>query len=75
MDPLTEKLFAELKKQHGEHLDLKNHSYYLFFKDGLFTVYFDEDEKTIKVEINMLGDSGRVYFTDKKIEVEFQGGD
>ncbi|MDM8100968.1 hypothetical protein [Oceanobacillus oncorhynchi] len=78
MDPLTKILFAELKKQHGQDLDLENHNYYLFYQDGLFEVSLDEDEKELKVNIVLLGDSGRVYFTDKNLNDEvamLQGGE
>lgn len=61
-------LNKELKKQHGGELDLKNHKYYLFYQDGLFQLSVEDGE--LKVEVVYLGESARVYFTDKKLTDE-----
>jgi hypothetical protein len=70
MRGITDVLVAELKEKHGEELDLKNHHYFLFYKDGLFEMYFDEDEETLKVDVTLLGDSTRIYHTEKSMEEE-----
>lgn len=72
MNELTEKLLQELKDQHGEQLDLENHHYFLFYQDGLFQFYLDEDEKAIKVEVTLLGDAARVYNSDKSMAEELE---
>ncbi|MFD1203558.1 hypothetical protein ACFQ38_00205 [Sporosarcina contaminans] len=72
MDELTKTLLDELEKKHGEELNLNDHHYFLFYKDGLFQIYFDEDEKTIKVDVDFMGDAGKVYFTDKRMEEELE---
>lgn len=67
MNELTEKLLQELRDLHGEELDLEEHHYFLFYKDGLFQFYLDEDEKSIKVDVTLMGDAARVYRTDKSM--------
>lgn len=73
---ITDELFRELKAKHGENLNLKDHHYFLFYQDGLFEVYLDEEESTINVEVKAMGDSAKVYFTEKKMmeELEIFGG-
>lgn len=72
MDELTRTLLEELEKKHEGKLDLEEHHYFLFYKDGLFQVYFDADEKTIKVDVTFMGDAAKVYFTEKKMEEELE---
>jgi hypothetical protein len=63
-----EKLMELLEFKHGK-LNVKNDVYYLFLKDGLFSLWYDEDEKQIKVNVEFLPeDSTFVYFSDKSIE-------
>lgn len=73
---ITDGLFMELKEKHGENLNLKDHHYFLFYQDGLFELYLDDDDSTLKVEVTALGDSAKVYFTEKKMmeELEIFGG-
>lgn len=64
----ADKLIGILREEHGEDLNLKDEVYYLFFKDGLFELYYDEDEKTIKVNVEFLPEDGtHVYFRDDSI--------
>ncbi len=72
MDELTLKLLKELRDQHGEELDLEEHHYFLFYKDGLFQFHLDEDEKTVKVDVTLMGDAARVYHTDKNMVDELE---
>lgn len=67
---VTDVLIQELKKKHGEELNLKDHHYFLFYQDGLFELYLDEDESTLKVKVTAMGDSAKVYFTEKKMTEE-----
>jgi hypothetical protein len=64
-----EKLMELLKEKHGKELDIKNDVYYLFLKGGLFSIWCDEDEKTIKVNVEFLPeDKTFIYFSDKDLE-------
>ena len=63
------KLIELLKEIHEKDLDVQNEIYYLFFKDGLFQLWFDDDEKTLKVEVEFLPENKTfVYQSDKKLE-------
>lgn len=63
-----EKLIKLLKEKHGKDLDLKNDVYYLFVKGALFSIYLDEEEKEIKVNVEFLPeDKTFVYFSDEDI--------
>lgn len=62
------KLIELLKEIHEKDLDVQNEIYYLFFKDGLFQLWFDDDEKTLKVEVEFLPENKTfVYQSDKKL--------
>jgi hypothetical protein len=66
---MVEKLTELLKKKHGKDLDIKNDVYYLFLKGGLFSLWYDEDERQIKVNVEFLPtDSTFIYFSDDDIE-------
>ena len=66
---LVDVLTKILKEKHGKDLDLKNDVYYLFLKGGLFSLYYDEDEKTIKVNLEFLPEENTfVYFSDEDLE-------
>lgn len=66
---MVDKLIKLLKEKHGKELDLQNQVYYLFFKDGLFSLYLDEDTKTLKVEVDFLPeDNTFVYASEDSIE-------
>jgi hypothetical protein len=63
-----ERLTELLKEKHGK-LSIKDDVYYLFLKDGLFSVWYDEDEKQIKVNVEFLPEENTfVYFSEKSIE-------
>lgn len=70
LSELLQSLMAELKNKHNGELDLKNEHYYLFFKDGVFNVYLDEDEKELKVDVTF-SDGIKIYFSTKGINEEF----
>lgn len=62
-------LIKILKEKHGKDLDLENDVYYLFLKGGLFSLYFDEDEQSIKVDVEFLPEENTfVYFSDEELE-------
>jgi hypothetical protein len=64
-----EKLTELLKEKHGKELDIKNDVYYLFLKGGLFSVWYNEDERQIKVNVEFLPEENTfVYFSDKDLE-------
>lgn len=66
---IVDTLIKILKEKHGKDLDLKNDVYYLFLKGGLFSLYFDEDEKSIKVDVEFLPEENTfVYFSDEELE-------
>ncbi|MFY0744825.1 hypothetical protein AB1K09_20360 [Solibacillus silvestris] len=64
------KLLELLKEKHGGELKFDNYqSYYLFLKDGLLTVYMDQDTKTLKIEVEMLQENEvYIYHSDEKME-------
>lgn len=58
-----------LKAKHDGDLDLENNVYYLFLKDGLFSIYYDEDEKTVKANIEYLPQENTfIYFDSQKLD-------
>ncbi|KYC64702.1 hypothetical protein B4098_3395 [Heyndrickxia coagulans] len=66
---MVDKLIELLKKKHGKELNLKDDVYYLFLKGGLFSLYYDEDEKKVKVEVEYLPDDNTfVYFSDEELD-------
>lgn len=66
---LVEQLIKLLKEKHGKDLDLSKDVYYLFLKGGVFSLYYDEEGKSLKVDVELLPeDSTFVYFSDKEIE-------
>ncbi|MCD7034320.1 hypothetical protein LRR81_08740 [Metabacillus sp. GX 13764] len=66
---MTDKLVRLLQEKHGKDLNLKENVYYLFLKGGLFALYYDEDEKTVKVDIDFLPEANTfVYFDEQELE-------
>ena len=65
----VETLMKILKEKHGKDLDLTSDVYYLFLKDGLFSLYFDEDENSLKVNVEFLPEENTfIYFSDEELE-------
>jgi hypothetical protein len=63
-----DKLMELLKFFHGNNLNLRDDVYYLFMKDAVVSVYYDEDERKIKVDIEMVnGEKTFVYFSEKSV--------
>lgn len=61
---MIDTLIKLLEEKHGK-LDLENDVYFLFLKGGLFSIYLDEDEKEIKISVEMLPkDRTFVYSSD-----------
>lgn len=61
-------LIQLLEEKHGKKLDLENEIYYLFLDGGLFTIYYDEDEKSMQACVEMLpNDKTFVYFSNTDI--------
>lgn len=67
MDGLTAEILKELRRVQGGSIDLVNHHYFLFFKDGVMDIYRDKDEKEIKIEIQF-SDGIEIYHSDKSVE-------
>lgn len=66
---IVDTLMEILKEKHGKDLDLANDVYYLFLKGGLFSLYFDEDEKSVRVNVEFLPEENTfVYFSDEELE-------
>jgi hypothetical protein len=64
-----EKLTELLRKKHGKELDLRKDVYYLFLADGLFSVYLDEDENKLKVNVEFLPENDTyIYKSTKRLE-------
>lgn len=71
---LADKLIKLLKEKHGQELNLQEEIYYLFLKDGLFTLWLDQDTKTLKVEVEFQDEDARfVYMSDEKLEDLLEG--
>ncbi|NRG44215.1 hypothetical protein HRF87_05490 [Bacillus sp. CRN 9] len=66
---LVKQLTELLKEKHGRNLNLKDDVYYLFLKGGLFSLYYDEDEKTVKANVEFLPpDNTFIYHSEQKLE-------
>lgn len=67
---MVDKLIKLLKEKHGKELGLKNGEvHYLFLKDGLFSVYLEEDTKTLKVDVEFLPEGKTfIYHSDESLE-------
>ena len=65
-----DKLIELLKERHGGALDFKDGQvYYLFLQDGLFSVYLEEDTKTLKVDIEVLPEGNTfIYHSLERLE-------
>ena len=64
MSELIEKVMTLIKEYHGDKLNLADDYYQMVFPDGTIDLYFDEEEKTIKIEVNFI-ENMVVYKTDK----------
>jgi hypothetical protein len=63
-----DKIIEKLKFFHGDKLNIRDDVYYLFLKDAIVSVYYDDDEKRIKVDIEMLPEENTfVYFSKNSI--------
>lgn len=69
-DEKLDKLIKLLREKHGKDFDLESGEvYYLFLKDGLFTLYIEEDTKTLKVEVEFLPEGKTfIYHSDESFE-------
>lgn len=65
-----DKILGILEKKHGDKLDLKNHIYYLFVNDAVISVFYDEDEKRIKIDVELTGDEGRFVYFDESVRLD-----
>lgn len=66
---MVDKLMELLKEKHGKELDIKSDVYYLFLKGGLFSIWYDEDERQLKVNVEFLPENNTfVYFSEEDIE-------
>jgi len=66
MNPLVTALMNELVAKHGSQLDLKNEHYTMICSDGVFTLYLDQEEKSLKVNIE-LTETPKCYFSELSI--------
>lgn len=66
---MVDNLIKLLEEKHGQKVNLKEGEvHYLFLKDGLFSVYLDEDTKTVKVNIEFLPEEKTfVYHSEKTL--------
>ena len=64
------KIIELLKQKHGGELNFDNYqSYYLFTKDGLVTIFLDQDTKTLKVEVEFLEENEiYIYHSDERLK-------
>lgn len=63
-----EKIMEMLRAKHGDDLTLRNgEKYFLFLKDGLYTVYLDE--QTLKIDVELLNEGKIfVYHSEKSLD-------
>lgn len=69
---LTSKTMEIIKKKLKEmdrEIDLKNDVYYLFVKDGCVSIWYDEDEKTIKISVELLPENNSYILFKNDISV------
>lgn len=64
---LLDKLLEELREKNDGELDLENNHYYLFLEDGVFDIFFDDDEGELKTEITF-SDGVKALQSDLNIE-------
>lgn len=66
---MVDKLIELLKEKHGRELDLKNGEvHYLFLKNGVFSIYLEEDTKTVKVDVEFLPEEKTfIYHSDESL--------
>lgn len=53
MQEVLDVLLQELVEKNGGSLELDKHHYFLFLQDGVLDIYFDENEKGIKAEVQL----------------------
>lgn len=67
---MMDKIMQALRDKHGEDLTFKDgEAYFIFFKDGLYSIYLEEDTSTLKVEVEFLTEGKTyVYSSDDSLE-------
>ncbi len=67
---MLDKVLKLLEEKHGKKPDLKEGEvFYLFLGDGLFSLYLEEDTKTLKVDVEFLDrEKTFIYFGEEKLE-------
>jgi len=68
MNGMLEKLLKALKEKHGDEINVKEESYFLFFNDGHFFFALDHDTKELQVTVHFT-DSGsqKIYYSNSNI--------
>lgn len=56
-----------LKQMDGKSLELDKKEYFLFIEDAMIRVYLDEEEKKLKVEVEMFDPENAHFFYRKDI--------
>ena len=59
-----------IHESHKENLKLKENVYYLVLEDAVASLYFDEDEKRIKIDIEMTPKEKTFVYFSKGVSVE-----
>jgi hypothetical protein len=63
-------LIEKLQELHGEPLKIKEQVYFLFLKDGMASLYYDEVGKTIKLDVEFLNKDQAVVYEARDMSLE-----
>ena len=64
------KILQMIKDQHQSKLDIHEEVYYLVLKDAVISVYYNEDEKQIKVNIEQTPQDKTFVYFNQKVSLE-----
>lgn len=63
------KALGIIDQKNNEEIDIRKNEYHLFMKDAHVLIYFDEEEKEIKVNVEKYDeDRAKVFFSDVKLD-------
>lgn len=70
MNQLLDGLIAIVQKNHIVDLDLKEDVYYIRLKDAMVCLYYNEDERSIKVDVEMIPKENTFVYFETKVNLE-----
>jgi hypothetical protein len=64
------KIIKLIKEKHGDKLNLKDDVYYLILKDAVISLYYDEDTKTIKIDVEATPEEKTFVYFENRVSLE-----